>query len=668
MESLGVKAFGIPRTTWSTAHDFTTCANPHQIRYMAASVNKWHTGMQGTVNCQAVVGKIRSLQRKFGAGEDDFQRWREALNVSDIRQQHGLSRVVHKTDTTEDKLKKIFSSRDVKVMTENNELILEFIQSLNTNKALALELMQILKTSSETSSPESASTLIHDVIKANLRLKTAGQGGLLPRLLSVLALHGHLVDNFPVVIQDMYDFATILSGQHPSGMRWTTAKKDEWAWLLRTGGKQVVINARGFGWSKANPDDDAGMASRKRKREGQLTDEENDGDGGSDTTYESDNKMPRFNRPIPSRRTLQRHVSNAKDTMKSPGIYHKELESFTKEVVAAGQDAGLIALAFDKVQLAQAHPGDGCTGAGETDCAGLMPGAGEDLAARQAWKMDVREKLTLSVSDMKSMPKVLAWHDRVSGVWNTNKPMLKESKAKHQDSLKKKQQSAKDKCNEACGSKFGSFEDAMASVENGVRAKLHKGKAARDILQESIQMCDSATDIFESVLSELERDLGIPSAEAAVEDVPGPSAPRDVRTLPTKNALKKYVAELRAAGTALYIGCKRTTATHMLAVIASETNRNPKIPSRAVVVVAVNNQHTPERTAPLMTSISVEAQEYGYVHAICLCSDGEYLTMACKDSEGGVYTRYALWSACAAVPAGGRGPALHFLQTEIETR
>ncbi len=91
MESLGVKAFRIPRTTGSTAYDFTTCANPRQIKYMADSVNKWHTGMQGAVNCQAVVGKIRSLQRKFGADEDDFQRWRQELNVSDIRQQHGLS-------------------------------------------------------------------------------------------------------------------------------------------------------------------------------------------------------------------------------------------------------------------------------------------------------------------------------------------------------------------------------------------------------------------------------------------------------------------------------------------------------------------------------------------------------------------------------------------------
>jgi hypothetical protein len=297
-----------------------------------------------------------------------------------------------------------------------------------------------------------------------------------------------------------------------------------------------------------------------------------------------------------------------------------------------------------------------------------MPGAGEDLAERQAWKMDVREKLTFSVSDMTLMHKVLAWRDRVSGVWNNVQVMLKESKPKHQDRLKKKEQSAKDKCNEACGSKFGSFGDAMASAESDVRAKLHKGKAARDILQESIQMCDSAANIFESVLSELERDLGIPSAEAAGEDVPGPSAPRGVRTLPTKNALKKYVTELRAAGTASYIGCKRTTATHTLAVVASETNRNPKIPSRTVAVVAVNNQHTPERTASFLTAISVEAQKHGYDHAICHCCDGEYLSTARNDSEGGVYTRYALWSACAAVPAGGRGPALHFLQTEIETR
>ena len=426
MDSLGVKSFTISRPH-SAQKNFANCSNQNQFRYMAGTISSSDVGMSGTVNGHAVVKKITSLQLKWSSDEDGFKMWRQELNQRQSAaeaQSDDVCQGLVRKDTVEDKFKKIFSAGDVKAIAENSEYILESIQLLRTSGDLAHKLLQLLAASRE--GPDTTSRNISNLLQATTRLSSVGEEGLLPRLLSVLAQHCEDIENFPVMIQDMYDFANVISGKNPGGMRYTKAKKDECALLLRTAGKQAIHNARGFGWSQVNLDDDAGRASRRQKRKGLLTDEDVDdeGEGSNTADGQETRKIPRFNRVMPCVRTLQRHVKNVKDIMRGPGIHEKELESFTNEVVNAGQDAGIIAYAFDKVQHAQQHPGDGCTGDGETDCGGLLPGAGMDLADRLAWKNDMRAKITLSVTDMKSTPKVLEWHGRIQEAHMIIQPKL----------------------------------------------------------------------------------------------------------------------------------------------------------------------------------------------------------------------------------------------------
>lgn len=65
---------------------------------------------------------------------------------------------------------------------------------------------------------------------------------------------------------------------------------------------------------------------------------------------------------------------------------------------------------MDKVSLAKQHPGNGCTGAGETDWADLFEIDGcMGLTARQAWYKRVISAATLDEGSMKSLDADWQW-------------------------------------------------------------------------------------------------------------------------------------------------------------------------------------------------------------------------------------------------------------------
>lgn len=658
MLTMGFNYFTIARSQ-AAAHGFEGCAEKSKFIYMANAINSSDRGMPGLVNCQAVVSKIKKLQTQFGSDADGFLGWRVSLQEKKFvagrqsaSEAEAQARRKARRDEAEARAKEAFGPEDLNAIAENKDKILAFIQLLETdNQTMTAVLESLIKFKGDKTV---SLALVESVFKAHAQLGRAGEENLLPKVLSAIALHGDNIEEWPVMIQTMYDFAMVLSAEDPRGIRWSKETKDRFGWHYIKGGKQMVDSIRGYGWSNANPDDDAGTSSREKQRKQSLAGqgEEEAGAGTGDAEgKQAGKKRPRFNLLGPSRRTLQRHIQKEAQATEKPGIFKQELESFTEAVVAAGQDAGIITLAFDKVQIAPEHPGDGCSGEGETDCGGLLPGAGMDLAERQAWLADRQADVTLQAGNMGSTEAILAWYKRVVQARGIIYPMLEKASAEHQAFYKKQQESAKDKCNDVLDTKFESFEEAMSSTDNKIRAQLNKGRTARDIVLEAIEMCSEAMRIFDSELSQLECALDLPTAHKGPVGQPlalGPNAKY------SNNMLQKYVKRFLAAVAASYKGCMRTTATHAFVVVAGETNRNPDIPARPVLAFFVNHEHTAEIVAEGLTEISIDLQKYGYDDAVMHCPDGEYANMCRSNSEGGhtrMCTRYSYWAACKALAA-----------------
>lgn len=674
--------FTVPRSQESRLGPFIFegCSKPYNISYMADTINKSETGMSGQVNCQAVVCKIRSLQRRLGSDTDGFLQFKVELQA----RLHQLDEERRTPETAwqkrkraiEDKAMKAFGAELMKTITDNKEHILVFIRLLESdNTGLVNEALQQVAANNE--NVEKPMQLIQDLFTAQCKLDGLGEAHLLPKLISAFALHGKAVEDYPVMVQTMHDFAMVLSAKDPRGLRWSDATKDRWAWIFRTGGKQLVDNMRGFGFSNASPDDDAGKMHRreKREREGSSPCDTVDMDQGAQGLSNVQDEEPqrkkqlhtaRFNEVGPSRRTLQAHqrrvisatkgtdeqdednaftetMQTAAENTETAGILKHEVKSLACLVVEKGSDAGIVTVAFDKLQLAQHHPGDGTTGEGETDCGNLLPGAGPDLAERQANLAKLREGLTLNVNDMDSHPAVVAWFERITTINSQVMPKLAASKAEHQATLQAKENKQRGKCNTMFDTKFESFQEANASTDPRIKAQLNKGRAGRDILVESVHMCDKAKEIFEHVEAKLRRALDMQITDADVQPKVGPHAAY------SKEMLMGCVAQLQEGANAYYKGCDRETATHTFVAVVGETNRDQEIRCRAGLVIFVNKKHTPEVIAPGLTALSRCFAEYGYHDAIMHCADGEFAPMYRNDSEGGhtrSCTRYSQYSSC----------------------
>ncbi len=625
---------------------------------MANTINAMDVGMTVPVNCQAVVSKLRSMQRTFGSDEDGLLLWKvqlqeQKMEEARIRDANNIKQV--RKQRVQDKARSFFSADDMDTIEKNKDAVLAFIQLLEKDDVEHAGL-QGLRQCKEGSTH--AAKLVEDLLRSQMKLSDIGEEMLLPKLLAALSRPESNLNDWPVMIQTMYDFAMVMSAKDPRGIRWKGSTKDLFAWIYVQAGKQVVGNLCGYAWSNVNADDDAGKLSRQQKRRHASMDQDADADDNNEAepgAQQPATQKPRFNFPVPSKSTLKAHIRKASEATKNAGILANELQELTQEVVKRGNDAGIIYFAFDKVHLAQQHPGDGCTGEGETDCAGLLHGAGMDLAARMAWLADRRADVHLLVTDMRSRPAILAWYKKIEETKTDIIPMLEESFGKHDARLKKKQLNAKSKCNDALGTKFSSYEEAMSSTDAEVKKQMNKSSAAQDIVLESKEMCHQAIRIFERVLAEVQRALDIQTTSACADDELaheglvtqkielGPNAVYD------DAILQRSVQDLQVAVTASYIGCMRQTATQAFVVVAGETNRDPDISARPVLVLFVNSEHNPEKLAPSLTALSVMVGEHGYHDAIMHCADGEFASMCRKDSEGGhtrICTRYAQWAAC----------------------
>ena len=456
MDSLGLKHFTVPRPQGSPS---PTCSKKENIQYMAASLNAAETGMSGRINGQAVICKIRSLQRKFREADDCFGTWKQELQSENLRMNAtpSMNATPAQSSARRARPKTInemfiasFSADEKKAMISSKEQIRAFTQVLTTHTSPIQEMMQLITENKETL--DAALKLVSDLLKAQKQVSAVGEEDFLPKFLSALAQHGHKVEDCPVMVQEVKDWAKIMSAKgNGQGLRWGSDKKERCAWDLRGSGKTAEGNRRGYGFSTANQDDDAGKASRRRSRS--ATDSESELDVQQPVTQKA-----RFNLPRPSKSTLQTYMKQQSGTiLPEAGIAREEVRSLVNAIARLGNDAGFMTVSFDKAHLAQAHPGNGCTGEGESECGSTVPGAGIDLKERQAWKNEMYAAVDLPVSDMKYVAKIHEWYKKLEEVKATLMPMLEGSKKIHQDRLDQKLKKVTTKCNSLFGSKFESF-------------------------------------------------------------------------------------------------------------------------------------------------------------------------------------------------------------------
>ena len=263
-------------------------------------------------------------------------------------------------------------------------------------------------------------------------------------------------------------------------------------------------------------------------------------------------------------------------------------------------------------------------------------------------------EVDLPDSNIQSVAEQRAWYERITKAYALLIPELLAAKANHQATLKRKEQKAKDRCNEKCGTKFSSFEDAMAAsgTNPNAKAELNKGKTGRDIVQDSIEQCDKAMAIFAKVLPAMRQSLGmiIPddddmhnAPEGASQQIQGKASAC------APNIIRGYVNQLKEAILSSYRGAKRTTATHALVGAVTETNKNYDSPPHVVLVIFVNSTHTPAEVASAITETSRYFAVCRYFGPMVITYDGEYSYLYGNDTKGGhtkSCTRMSQWSKC----------------------
>jgi uncharacterized protein YfcZ (UPF0381/DUF406 family) len=293
LDSLGITRFTLTRSRQaSTCYRFEDSDQKERILYMEKTINAALLRLKvrtPCVNGQAVLNKLRSLQRKFGSDDDGLIRWKVQLQEQKLeersRHEFETSRQVRRQNV-EAKACNIFSAAEMKTITDNKDRVCAFIQLIESKHELLDAVLKHI--TDEKKNVEHPLQLVNDLFMAQAKLQGVGEESLLPKVLHAFAQHGDNIEDWPVMIQTMYDFAMVASAKDPRGIRWSQSTQDRWAWHGRDGGKKLADNMRGFGWSNAaHADDDAGKASRQQKRklsQTYLGEGEGEGEG-----YENDN-------------------------------------------------------------------------------------------------------------------------------------------------------------------------------------------------------------------------------------------------------------------------------------------------------------------------------------------------------------------------------------------
>jgi hypothetical protein len=405
-------------------HKIENVANPENFTYLASFVTQADTGMIGPVNGQAVIAKFRQLQGVHTASEEGFQTWLAKLqrdidlerHAAAVREQRHAAAATSmmggsSADSRQDTRTPGLHQEDVvKALLGDTELVSKVLDLFLANSDLSKQLAAKLKLMQGASSEHA--NIIGDLNHASMcllaldGLPNVKHREMLIKLMEAFIDNGSEVEDWPMMVNLINDFSTMLAADDLRGVRLPEGSLEFWDTFASMVGKGAFNFLRGYGQSSANPDDDGGRSHRERVANGDASDASSDSLSESSPARSQDlggrlaarvqkarlrkpaTQRKRNNFPMPSWRTMQRRRRNKIISMKSAGLHPYNIQRHAVRLSRCKNGAlGFTMLYVDKVQLAKKHPGDGCTGKGETDWDDLytVPGCA-GLKARQDWK------------------------------------------------------------------------------------------------------------------------------------------------------------------------------------------------------------------------------------------------------------------------------------------
>ncbi len=105
-----------------------------------------------------------------------------------------------------------FNAGNMDVIVKNKDAVLAFIQLLEKDDVAYASLQSLRKCKDGSTY---ASKLVEDLLRSQMKLSDIGEEMLLPKLLAALSRPVSNFNDWPVMIQTMYDFAMVMSAKDP---------------------------------------------------------------------------------------------------------------------------------------------------------------------------------------------------------------------------------------------------------------------------------------------------------------------------------------------------------------------------------------------------------------------------------------------------------------------
>ena len=637
LEKEGYVSFTVPSKTGGSKIE--NCSAADTMIRIARNISDVETGMMGDINGQAVINKIQRLQSKHTASEQGFQLWKRDL-ASKLKEAEDGKR--HADALSGGRLlqgslpdSQVLSREQVlEALARDTGAVSAFMKLVLKNENATQEcLNQIMASASVDERPSNSNTAVQRAglaLQAFQTLEATNQDNeMLQQLLRALATNGHKVEDWPVMVRIIKDFACMLKARDLRGHRWSKESLEFWSSVASMIGESAFNFLRGYGQSGANPDDNGGKANR-----------------GGNTTL----AKVRLNIAMPSWRSLQLLVAKAiaarDQTMGTAGLHPTNIKRHVmrlKQNQADGTDqVGLNVWYIDKIHMGKAHPGNGCTGAGETDWADLFHVEGsQGLSERQRWYRHAMAQATLPAN--KSDVHILwSWAHGFMHTMMGEVPGIKSAKQSHKVRLLDLQAKALSKCNSKITKKFSSFEQAEKDNNQQVRSMLNKGRLLREDVQTSLTACDSVLEDMDDAFSLALSLLNAAPVYLIGEDC-GFAPP--CAAVPGEKELVQLEKMFQGITVQTYIAVRRETATHVVVVLAGETTRNPKYPPFAVAAFKVNDKHPPIVVLRIIRVLQKHMCMEGF-EGISVCVADAEMRQAYRSKEMQCSTRVALYSEC----------------------
>lgn len=353
MEDEGFRSFTISRRS-GMGYQIENCTDAAKMVTLARKVSGADTGMVGQVNGQAVIKMIVDLQKKYDGSFNGFTKWAQELDEKLDEEARAHAARPDSTDRASASTAAPAVNRPStnagdgppsndahgssaeqlgQALMQDPALMKALIKLVLDNKDASTEFIKRIM--EQAARGEGCSS---DLQRAGLalhafeKLSDAGEEDMLVKLLQVLAANGHKVEDWPVMVRPIKDFAKYLNADDLRIIRYDEDSVDFWASVKSMVAKGAFNFLQGYGQPRVNLDDDAGKSYRAMQRQGQRDSDDEEGADWGQQQSKNPAKV-RMNFPIACLRTIQRKTARELSAMKRAGLHKANIKLHAKRML-----------------------------------------------------------------------------------------------------------------------------------------------------------------------------------------------------------------------------------------------------------------------------------------------------------------------------------------------